>query len=49
MVVVARHRGRFMTDDGLHDVQGNARVRRKRDERVPERVKRRPNEGGVLV
>ena len=38
MVVVARHRGRFVADDGLDDVKGDARVRREGHEGVSERV-----------
>ena len=41
MVVVAGHSGRFMPDDGLYYVQGNAGVGRHRDEGVAERVERR--------
>ena len=45
MVVVPRHRRGFVTDDGLHDVERNTRIRRERDERVPQGVEcrlRRP-------
>ena len=41
MVVMPRHRRRFMTDDGLHDMQRNPGVCRERDESVPQRVERR--------
>ena len=47
MVVVPRHRRRLMADDGLHDVEWNARVRGKRNEGVPKRVKCRF--GGAML
>ena len=41
VVVVPRHRGRFVTDNALHDVKRNTCIRRERDKRVPERVEGR--------
>ena len=41
VVVVARHDGRGVSDDGLHDRERHACVRRERDEGVAERMERR--------
>ena len=39
MVVVPRHRGRFMADDALHNVKWHTGIGRKRNEGVPEGMK----------
>ena len=41
VVVVACHRRGLVADDGLDDVQWNARIRRKRNESVPQGVEGR--------
>ena len=41
MVVMPRHSRRFMADNALNDMQRHPRVRRERDERVPQRMERR--------
>ena len=38
VVVVPRHGSGLVADDGLDDVQGDARIRRERDESVPQGV-----------
>ena len=41
MIVMPRHRRRFMPNNRLHDMERHSRVRREGYERMPERVKRR--------